>query len=101
MPNTEPVLTAASLVGLISAGISFARLMGWIALNDDQYNQLMIFIGLALPIGMGIWARSQVTPLTNPVDTDGVPLSRPNDVPANKQMAALQSAAIAINESRK
>lgn len=99
MNNTEPVITAASIAGLISAGISFARLMGWIALNDDQYNSLMIFIGMALPIGLSIWARSQVTPLSQPRDTDGATLSRAGDVPANKELAALQTDAIAINES--
>lgn len=94
----EPVLTAASIAGLVSAGISFARLMGWLALNDDQYNSLMIFVGMALPIGLSIWARGQVTPLSQPRDTDGATLSRPNDVPANKELEALQSAAIAINK---
>lgn len=95
--NTEPVITAASIAGLLSAGISFCRLMGWIALNDEQYNSLMLFIGMALPIGLGVWARSQVTPLADPKDTDGVPLSRPNDIPANKKMEVLQTEAIEIN----
>ena len=97
--NTEPVITAASIAGLLSAGISFARLMGWITLSDDQFNSLMVFVGLALPMGLSLWARQQVTPLTQPRDTDGVPLSRPGDVPANKQMAAIQKEAIEINES--
>lgn len=97
--NTEPVITAASIAGLLSAGISFARLMGWITLSDDQFNSLMVFVGLALPIGLSLWARQQVTPLALPRDTDGVPLSRPGDVPANKQMAAIQKEAIEINES--
>lgn len=95
----EPVITAASIAGLISAGISFARLMGWLALNDDQYNSLMLFIGMALPIGLGIWARSQVTPLAKPVDTDGVALSRPGDVPANKELAAMQTEAIEMDKA--
>ena len=97
--NTEPVITAASIAGLLSAGISFARLMGWITLSDDHFNSLMVFVGLALPVGLSLWARQQVTPLTQPRDTDGVPLSRPGDVPANKQMAAIQKEAIEINES--
>ena len=97
--NTEPVITAASIAGLLSAGISFARLMGWIALSDDQYNSLMVFVGMALPIGLSLWARQQVTPLSQPRDTDGVPLSRPGDVPANKQMAEIQGEAIEMNES--
>jgi hypothetical protein len=97
--NTEPVITAASIAGLLSAGISFCRLMGWIALNDDQYNSLMIFIGMALPIGLGIWARQQTTPLSRPRDTDGQTLSRPGDVPAKNELAALQTDALEINAS--
>lgn len=98
MNNTEPVVTAASIAGLISAGISFARLMNWIALDDDQYNSLMLFIGMALPIGLGLWARQQVTPLAKPRDVDGAELTRPGDVPAIKELAVLQTEAKQINE---
>jgi len=96
--NTEPVITAASIAGLLSAGISFARLMGWIALSDDQYNSLMVFVGMALPIGLSLWARQQVTPLNSPKDVDGVELSRPGDKPAIKQLEAIQSEAIEMNK---
>ena len=71
MPNTEPTVTAASVAGLIAAGISFARLMGWIPLTDDQFNSLMIFIGLALPIGFSLWARSKTTPVAAPKTATG------------------------------
>lgn len=98
MNNTEPVITAASIAGLISAGISFARLMGWWDLSDDQYNALMIFIGMALPIGLGLWARQQVTPLVKPRDVDGAELTRTGDVPAIKELGALQVEAKKINE---
>lgn len=95
--NKEPVITAASIAGLLSAGISFSRLMGWIALTDDQYNALMLFLGMALPIGLSIWARNEVTPLADPKDTDGVALTRPGDVPVNKKMEPIQAEAIQIN----
>jgi hypothetical protein len=61
------------VAGLIAAGISFARLMGWIPLTDDQFNSLMIFIGLALPIGFSLWARSKTTPLAAPKTVEGEP----------------------------
>lgn len=96
--NTESVITAASIAGLISAGISFCRLMNWITLTDDQYNALMIFIGMALPIGFGLWARSRVTELAKPRDVDGTELSRPGDVPAIKELSNLQGEAIKINK---
>lgn len=78
MPQQEPVVSAAALAGLISAGISFCRLMGWVALDDEQYNSLMIFVSLVLPIATGIWARQRVTPVAAPMarNTEGetVPL---------------------------
>lgn len=95
--NKEPVITAASIAGLLSAGISLCRIMGWIALTDDQYNALMLFLGIALPIGLGVWARNESTPLSDPKDTDGVALTRPGDVLVNKKMAPIQAEAIQIN----
>jgi hypothetical protein len=65
MPN-EPVVTMASIAGLVSAALSFARLMGWLPMTDDQFNQLMIVVGLALPIVGGFIARNQTTPLSDP-----------------------------------
>lgn len=62
----EPVLTAASIAGLISAVLLWVRIMGWITWTDDQFNQFMIVVNLALPIVGGIWARARVTPTADP-----------------------------------
>jgi len=72
----EPVLTAASIAALVGAGIAFARLMGWIPMNDDQYAALMIFVGLLVPILWAYWIRGRVTPMSDPRDNDGTPLVR-------------------------
>lgn len=82
--NTEPVVTAASVAALISSGVAFARLMGWIVLDDEQFNALMVFVNLLLPIVAAMWARAQVTPLRQPRDVDGQPLTRPDSSPALK-----------------
>jgi hypothetical protein len=50
--------------------------MGWIPLTDDQFNQLMIFVGLLLPVALSVWARSKVTPVANPKDNSGARLVR-------------------------
>lgn len=97
--SNEPVISAASLAGLLSAVLLWARMMGWIDWTDDQFNQFMIIVSLALPIGAGVWAKSRVTSLSRPRDTDGATLSRPNDVPANRELAAMQTEAISINEA--
>jgi len=97
--NKEPVLTAATISGLISAALVMLVALEVIKLNDTQMAAIVGFVALAAPIAISLWPRSQVTPLSAPRDTDGVPLSRPGDVPANKQMAAIQKEAIEINES--
>jgi len=97
--SNEPVVTAASIVGLISAAISFARLMGWIKLNDDQYNSLMIFIGMALPIGLAIVVRRQVTPLRTPRDLDGEPLTRSDNTPSIDEYKKFKQQATEMNEA--
>jgi hypothetical protein len=96
---TEPVVGAAGLGAIINAGLMWARLMGWIDWSDEQFNSFMVFMNLMIPIGLGIWARSQSTSLSQPRDTDGATLSRAGDVPANKELATLQEQAIEINES--
>lgn len=82
--NNEPVVTAASVAALISSGVAFARLMGWIVLDDEQFNALMVFVNLLLPIVAAMWARAQVTPLNAPHDVDGQPLTRLDNSPPLK-----------------
>lgn len=74
--SNEPVVSAGALAGLISAVLLWMRIMGWIALDDDQFNQTMIVVSLALPIATGIWARARVTPTKDPQAPDGTPLVR-------------------------
>lgn len=70
--QNEPVVTAASIAGLISALVVFLRAMGWIQLSDSQFEALMGFVVLALPIGFAFfYARPKVTPLADPKDNAG------------------------------
>ena len=62
----EPVVSAGSLAGLISAVLIWMRLMNWIDWTEDAFNQFMIVVSLALPIGTAYWARARVTPVDNP-----------------------------------
>lgn len=74
--RNEPVITAASVAGLIGALLMWVRLMGWIDWTDDQFNQFMIMVNLALPLVAALWARTQVTPVAAPKDNEGVELVR-------------------------
>lgn len=77
MKNTEPVLTAAAVAGLIMAGLTMAVSLGWLNLTEDQMGAVQGFIlplaGLVLPLIAGFVARSQVTPTANPKTEDGQP----------------------------
>lgn len=99
--QSESILTAATLSGLVSATLVMLVALEVIQLDDAQMAAIVGFCAVASPILLSLWPRSQTTNLANPTDTDGVPLSRPGDVPANKEFAALQSEAIAMNEGVK
>lgn len=62
----EPVVSAGALAGLISAVLLWVRMMNWINWTDDQFNQFMIVVSLALPIATAVWARQRVTPTASP-----------------------------------
>jgi hypothetical protein len=74
----EPVASAGALAGLLGAFLIWLRIMGWIDLSEDAYNQTMLLISLALPIATSVWARQRVTPSKDPIgeNTNGdlVPL---------------------------
>lgn len=74
--QNEPVVTAATVAGLISAFVVFLRSMGWLPMTDDQFTALMGFVVLAVPIGFAFVARAKVTPLASPRDYDKTPLVR-------------------------
>ena len=75
--KSEPVLTAASIAGVIMAGLAMAVSLGWLALTDDQMKAIQAFVlpvlGLVLPVAAALWARSKVTPTANPKTEDGEP----------------------------
>lgn len=76
----EPVMNAAAIGGLISAFLVALRLMGWLQLNDEQYNAWMRVINDAItvavpflaPMATAWWiARPRVTPVSDPQDDNG------------------------------
>jgi hypothetical protein len=76
MANEEPVMTVGAIVAVVSAGLLWARLMGWITWTDDQFNGFLTFLALLLPLGGALWARAKVTPLSSPRAKDGTRLIR-------------------------
>lgn len=68
--SEEPVVTAAGITSLIAAVIVFLRLMGWLPLNDEQANALMVVVTLALPILGALVARKLVRPIAKMSDQE-------------------------------
>ena len=75
--KTEPVLTAASIAGVIMAALAMAVSLGWLALTDAQMQAVQSFVipalGLVLPVAAALWARGRVTPVASPKTESGEP----------------------------
>ena len=86
--KTEPVITAAVIVGLLMAIVNWLIVMDFLAWTPDQITATEKLLAIAAPLALGIigsiWARAQVTPLVKPKDTDGEPLTRADNSPALK-----------------
>lgn len=79
LPN-EPVVQAATITGLISAGLVMLVTLGIIDIDTNAQAAIMGFVALAVPIAISFWPRSVVTPLNDPQITtktgEVVPLVR-------------------------
>jgi hypothetical protein len=73
--QTEPVLLAGTITGVIMAGLAMAVSLGWLNLNDGQMKSIETFVvgllGLLVPIALAWWARQKVTPLAAPKTKQG------------------------------
>lgn len=74
MSRPEPVLTAASLSAVVSAVL----LAFGIKLTDDlndAIDTLLVVVAALVPLVTGWLARNRVTPLDDPRDANGTPLT--------------------------
>ena len=95
----QPVRDIELIKIFANAVVVWLVVMGFWPLTDAQQaiTLTMVMAGIQLA---GSWLQNrETTPLSKPVDVDGTPLSRPGDVPAIKQLAALQTEALEINAS--
>lgn len=76
--NREPLLTRASWVALVTAVIAVAVAFG-LPLTDEQQKALIALAGVLAPVAAAVWARGQVTPVADPRDDDGQPLTPADD----------------------
>lgn len=64
--NNEPVITAATVTGIVSAGLVMLISLNMLTLSDTQQAAVMGFITLIVPVIIAFWPRSKVTPVENP-----------------------------------
>ena len=48
-------------------------------LSDEQQKALIALAGVLAPVAAAVWARGQVTPVADPRDDDGQPLTPADD----------------------
>lgn len=103
MADINPAVQGgAGVTGAIvitKAFFNLAQSLGWMAPEDAA--AWTTFFNDVVPIAFvwgGVWYVSRrTTNISNPRDQDGVPLSRPGDVPVIAKMETLQTEAIQIN----
>lgn len=106
MKNSNPAVVngvfVSSAIVLVKALLPLGQTMGWWNLTDDQTKALVDFLETAIPIAVlwvgTIWVAKKTTPLANPVDEDGVQLTRPDNTPAKAELRAMQKEALKIDK---
>ncbi len=92
--GTEPALSANVIAGAIGAILVALVALKVIVLTPEQQAALMAAVVAVLPIVAALWSRTQTTPLIDPVDEDGEPLTRTDNTPsiaAQKQMGIYET----------
>lgn len=82
MSNT-PILTTAVITALVSAVIGVLVAFG-VPVTGDQQVAIMTLVAVIAPFIVFWVGHNTTTPLNNPTDVDGEPLTRSNGAPAIK-----------------
>lgn len=93
----EPIRNIELIKIFANAVVVWVVVMGFWPLDNTQQAVTLTMVMAGINVAGALWQNRETTPLANPTDTDGVALSRPNDVPANKELENLQTEAIEIN----
>lgn len=65
-PQTEPVAIATGGIAAASALFIVLRSFGIWQMTDEQFQALMAFVAILIPLLAGFWIRAQVTPVASP-----------------------------------
>lgn len=106
MNPSNPVITQAAiitgLITLLKLVVAFGKAFHWFNFDEAQDLVVKDLIETGLPILAVIlgawWASRRTTPLSEPRDVDGTPLTRPDNTPAIPQIQAAHTEALKIND---
>lgn len=76
-----PLITAATITSLVTALIALLRAFG-IGATPEQEAAILTLVALVAPWAVALVGHKFTTPLSNPTDIDGEPLTRSNGDPA-------------------
>lgn len=89
-PVVQQAAGVTAFLVVFKSILVYFRAMGWIELEEERYQATVAFVETVIPIvvvwGAAFWAMRKVTPLSDPRDTDGTPLSGPSGEPTIAQM---------------
>jgi hypothetical protein len=71
--NREPLVTAGSLAGVLSAIFVLLVAFG-LDIDDDKQAAILGGVAVLFPLVSPLFARSKVTPVADPRGSDGTPL---------------------------
>lgn len=103
--SSNPIITqatvTAAVIAFFKAVVGVAKAFKWLELSAEEDLALSYLIEtfvavLAIAIGAW-WVSRQVTPLTDAKDTDGTPLTRPDNSPPKPQLEKEQGEALKMN----
>lgn len=72
----EPVVLANMIAAAVSAVLVALVALGYLPWNEGQQAAVVGAVIAITNVVAAVWARAQVTPMTDPRDFDGTPLVR-------------------------
>lgn len=72
--NREPLFNTAAIVAVVSAALALLVSFG-LGIDPAQVQAILTFVGVIAPFVVAYLARKKVTPLSDPRDADGNPLT--------------------------
>lgn len=107
MKPANPVITqaisAGTIVVLVKAILAVLLAFHVFTFDETQNNTVNYLVDVGVPVlailGGAWWASRKVTSLAAPRDSDGVPLTRPDNSPAIAELESAHQEALKINRN--